>query len=124
MATFDYMQSLESEIEKTMQVISEANIKLNTLRDLRRKYLDSQGARNAAPDSVSSASPNSSGDNRTHRVLDIIRRYQSQGAEAGRVFKDLTELGVSTNRNYFQGILHRLIKSKRVRHENGRYYAN
>jgi hypothetical protein len=122
MATFDYMQALESEIEKTIQAISEANIKLNTLRDLRRKYLDSQGARNVVPNLLSNASPNSASDNKTQLVLDIIRRYPSEGVEAGRVFKDLTDLGVSTNRNSFQGILHRLIKSGRVQRENGKYY--
>ena len=118
---FDYMQSLESEIEKTIQVISEANIKLNTLQDLRRKYLDSQAAGNAVPNLAPKASPN--GENKTQLVLDIIRRYQSQGVYAGKIFTDFTALGGSTNRNYFQGILHRLIKSKRVQHENGKYYG-
>jgi len=122
MAAFDYMQFLESEIEKTIQSISEANIKLNTLQDLRRKYLDSQRAGNTEPNLVPKAISSHNIENKTQLVLDIILRYKSQGVEAGRVFADLTALGVSTNRNYFQGILHRLIKSKRVRHEDGKYF--
>lgn len=128
----DFLKFLESEIERTGQAIEEAQIKFNTLQDLRRKYLESQGAKghdktipsNLPKEHISldPATFTHDDDNKTQLVLDTILHHQPQGVKAGRVFAAVTAGGVSINRNYVYSILNRLKKRGKIQCKHGKYY--
>ncbi len=128
----DFLKFLDSEIEKTGQAIDEANIKFNTLQELRRKFLESQRANGSrAPiqsnlaqkaASLDPATFTQDTDNKTHLVLDIILGHQDEGVKAGRVYEDIISRGININRNYVYSILNRQKKRGAIQFKRGKYY--